>query len=75
MTSVGWNYFYMDDGSDLHDGSGFTGLKVYAGSLTTPEENDFAVVTGISTFEIPAGTELRIPVVRPRQQSDIQVVN
>lgn len=75
VTSVGWNYFYMDDGSDLHDGSGFTGLKVYAGSLTTPEEDDFVVVTGISTFEIPMGTEVRIPVVRPRQQSDIHIVN
>ncbi|MCX6375461.1 MAG: S8 family serine peptidase [Armatimonadetes bacterium] len=75
VTAVGWNYFYMDDGSRRRDGSGFTGLKVYTGSLARPVEQDYLVVTGISSLEIPVGTEVRIPVVRPRRQSDIHILN
>lgn len=75
VTSVGWNYFYVDDGSGLRDGSGFIGVKVSTGNLSKPAENDLVVVTGISTVEIPPGTGVRIPVIRPRQQSDIGTLN
>jgi len=71
VTAVGWNYFYMDDGSAVKDGSGLIGSKVYTGSLTRPAARSYVIVTGISTFEIPYGTTIRIPVLRPRQQSDI----
>jgi hypothetical protein len=75
VLSVGWNYFYMDDGSALLDGSGFTGVKVYTGSLARPAAQTYVVVTGISTVEIPYGTQVHIPVLRPRQQSDIHLPN
>ena len=74
VTAVGWNYFYMDDGGNVEDGSGFTGLKVYTGKLTRPARDDFVVVTGISSAEIPPETEVRIAVLRPRQRSDIRIV-
>lgn len=75
VTSVGRNFIYIDDGSNLDDGSGLTGLKVYTAGTPSVKKNDFVSVTGISTIEIPAYTEIRIPVIRARQPADIKKLN
>lgn len=75
VKSVGWNFFYLDDGASLIDGSGFTGLKAYTDRLNRPKVGDLLSVTGISSVEVPFGTDLRIPVLRTRQDSDILKLN
>lgn len=64
--------FYVDDGSGVNDGSGFTGLCVYTGSLAEPPLNASVRVTGISTLQfLDPGVG---PMIRPRRQEDIQVI-
>ena len=70
-----WTYFYLDDGSTNFDGSGFTGLKIMCGDLTKPSEGAYVRVTGISSIQRPEGTSISIPVIRVRDQGDIEVVN
>ncbi|MCE5322907.1 S8 family peptidase [bacterium] len=72
VTATGWTYFYVDDGSNLEDGSGFTGVKVICGSLTKPAKDDYVRITGISSVEQPEGLEIYVPVIRVRKQDDIQ---
>ncbi|MEN6356718.1 MAG: S8 family serine peptidase [Armatimonadota bacterium] len=74
VTATGWTYFYVDDGSHLEDGSGFAGLKVICGSLTKPTKNSHVRVTGISSIEKPDGLEVYVPVVRVREQNDIEPI-
>lgn len=69
VTAIETDYFYMDDGSALLDGSGETGVKVYTGDLTEPALDEYAVVTGISSAEISGSDTRRL--VRPRRQSDL----
>lgn len=71
VRSVGWTYFYIDDGSGLYDGSGLDGLKIVCGSMLKPARGKFVRITGISSCEQPAGASVTIPVVRVRRQSDI----
>lgn len=71
VRSVGWNYFYLDDGSGLRDGSGFEGLKVYTGTAPRPQVGHLVSVTGISSVESPAGSGVHVPVLRIRTASDI----
>lgn len=67
---IGTDYFYMDDGSALDDGSGNPGIKVYTGSLTKPvSTSQYAIVTGISSAEISGSTTRRL--IRPRKQTDL----
>jgi len=73
VTGVGWDYFYIDDGSALDDGSGLDGLKIYVGKKPSVKRYDLVAVTGISTIQVtPTGERIR--VVRPRQSSDIMVL-
>lgn len=70
VTYIGTDYFYMDDGCRLDDGSGRTGIKVYTGSLVKPTStSQYAVVTGISSTEINGTTTRRL--LRPRLQTDL----
>lgn len=71
VKSTGWTYFYIDDGSNCFDGSGFTGIKVISNTFTRPAIGSYVRVTGISSCEIPSGASVTIPVVRPRKQADI----
>lgn len=71
VTATGWTYFYVDDGCNLDDGSGFTGLKVICGSLSKPSKDQMVRVTGISSVEQPEGLGISIPVIRVRKQADL----
>lgn len=63
---------YIDDGSDIQDGSGYTGLKIDTTTLTgSPTENQYVKVTGISSVEL-AGSDL-IRLLRPRRDADVIV--
>ncbi|MBI2842302.1 MAG: fibronectin type III domain-containing protein, partial [Armatimonadetes bacterium] len=48
VTSVGSDYFYLDDGSNKTDGSGATGVRVVGVTGYMPAANDYVAVTGIS---------------------------
>ena len=68
-------YFYINDGSNLNDTSGFLGLRVsYANlaagnSVTPPADNTYVVIIGISSTTDLSGRI--IPTLRPRDQTDI----
>lgn len=70
--------FYINDGSNRNDGSGHVGLRVDydnlapGNTITPPAENTYVMVTGISSTIIINGKIQ--PNLRPRRQSDIQVV-
>lgn len=60
-------YFYIDDGSGLHDGSGNTGVRVDvsgAAGLEAPQVGDYVRVTGISTTVLVKGRLQRNVMVR-----------
>ncbi len=71
-------FFYLDDGSGYRDGSGQVGVQVFCGglasgnSITLPAINQFVTVTGISARKVVSGRT--IPMVRPRNQSDIALI-
>ncbi len=58
VTYSGSGYFYIDDGSDLQDGSGNTGVKVYSTASVTIGE--YVSVTGISGCEILSPGLIRV---------------
>ena len=66
-------FFYIDDGSQLEDGSGHLGLKVSSRTLTKPSLNSWVVLTGLSSCE-QGVTGRVVRVLRPRRHSDIQMV-
>jgi uncharacterized protein (TIGR03790 family) len=66
---AGEDFFYVDDGSRLKDGSGHVGLKVKSRSLLKPALGVFVRVTGISSCEELGGKT--IPVVKLRKQTDV----
>ena len=72
VIEVGDEYFYIDDGSALHDWPCQFGLKVDCTGLTSPHTHDYVCVTGISATGIVQGDIHRL--LRPRQQSDIVIV-
>lgn len=53
---AGEDYFYMNGGSFLRDGSGHVGVKVYCDPLAMPAIDSTVIVTGISSCE-PLGME------------------
>lgn len=72
VQQVGPSWFYMDDGSQLDDGYGYTGIYVYVGSLQRPNVGKNAVITGISTCEfLSPSISIARRILRPRRQSDI----
>lgn len=68
ITAQGTDYFYIDDGSNLQDGSGNTGIRIDAAGLTLPTHT-YAIVTGISTLRMVNGKAVR--TIKPRSQADI----
>jgi hypothetical protein len=70
VTYTDSNFFYIDDGSNLDDGSGYIGLRVDARSLNNiPSVGSYVSVTGISTVQMIGERVIR--VVRPRNQQDV----
>ena len=50
VLSVGEGYFYIDDGSDVQDAT-FNGIRVTCESaISTPEKDQYVIVTGISSI-------------------------
>lgn len=74
VTAVGWTYFYVDDGSGMHDGSGMRGMKVLTRRFSRPAEGDMVKITGIVGVEKPTDAGVSIPVIRVRRQEDIQII-
>lgn len=75
VTAVSSSWFYIDDGSNLEDDTGNSGVYVYCGTLVRPGLNKYVAITGISGCEAlptPNDNILR-RVLRPRRQSDIVV--
>ncbi len=70
VTYKGTDYFYIDDGSAVNDGSGHLGVKVLATGLSIPSTG-YAKVTGISTCEKIGG--LLYQRIRVRKQADMTV--
>lgn len=82
VTSVGSNFFYLNDGSNIDNGTGNPyGVKVswaWQGSqdgnppIAAPEVGWFVCVNGISSSEVVSNQTVR--VLRLRKQNDLQVV-
>ncbi|MDO8587983.1 MAG: S8 family serine peptidase [Armatimonadota bacterium] len=70
VTWTDFTYFYIDDGSNLRDGSGHTGLRV-TWNADKPDVGRRAVVTGMSGCFIPDGTSLRVRTLRVRNSADL----
>lgn len=62
-------FFYLDDGSGISDGSGYTGIRVLTSGLLVPVEETFARVTGILGVTDLGGRCIRL--LRPRAISDL----
>lgn len=69
---VGEDFFYIDDGSRLNDGSGHVGLKVECRDLTKPALDAKVRITGISSCE-DTGVRV-IPMLKVRTESDVKVM-
>jgi hypothetical protein len=73
VTVSGRNWFYVDDGSQVQDGTGIVGVYVDAAGLSVPGKGSYAAVTGISSCEFYEGR--LVNVLRARSQSDILVMS
>lgn len=62
-------FVYIDDGSNLSDGSGNVGVKGVLNGVEAPSLNEYVEVTGISGIESIAGHNARVVLVA--QASDI----
>ena len=76
VTASGADWFYIDDGSDLDDGSTNTGVKVTLAGMTgapitPPQAGHYVLVTGLSSCEVPVGSSDPVRLLRPRGASDI----
>ncbi|MFQ3549843.1 MAG: hypothetical protein SNJ70_08855 [Armatimonadota bacterium] len=73
--NVTQKFFYIDDGSGLTDGSGYTGIRVSYNNLASgnnisaPTVGHYLTITGISSV-ITINGKIR-PNLLPRDQSDI----
>ena len=76
VTHTGGSFMYINDGSALADGSGYTGVRVETDHLATgntiefPNAEAYVHVTGISSCR-PDGLGNLTRVLRPRVQTDI----
>jgi hypothetical protein len=71
VTAAGRGWFYVDDGSNVQDGTGNSGIYVEAPGLALPSRGAYVSVTGISSCDRYAGR--LVNVLLPRQQADIVV--
>jgi hypothetical protein len=74
VTAVGTDWFYLDDGTGLDDGGVNTGVFVHCPNVVRPGLNRYVRVTGISGCEIQQGSPVPRRVLRPRRQSDIEII-
>lgn len=75
VNQVGTDWFYLEDGSNLDDGSGNNGIYVYVGmSIARPNTGKNVIVSGVSSCEIMSGSPVARRVLRPRRQGDIRVL-
>jgi hypothetical protein len=51
VTAAGYNWFYVDDGSAVEDGSGATGIYVETGEQVVPTVGSFVSLAGISSCD------------------------
>lgn len=68
-------YFYMDDGSSLHDGSGYTGIKVYGTVPVAQGENPvgkYVSAVGVSYCEA-LGSDI-IRAIKTRGTGDVVLI-
>lgn len=49
VTYSDWDFFYIDDGSNVQDGSGWPGVKVLLVGGFPPEQGRYVQVTGVSS--------------------------
>lgn len=62
-------FFYLEDGSGLDDGSGYAGVRVASAGLTAPAKNARVVVTGVAGVTTVNSKTVRL--LKPRNQADI----
>lgn len=62
-------FFYINDGSDIYDGFGPTGIRVASAGLPQPEMGMYVQITGISGVFMTGGELARL--LRPRSVSDL----
>lgn len=75
VKQVGTNWFYLDDGCDLDDGTGNNGIYVDVGlTIVRPNTGKKVIVYGISSCEIQPGSSVARRILRPRRQTDIRVL-
>ncbi len=66
------DWFYLDDGSGVQDGTGTIGVYVEAPGLLVPSRGSLVSVTGISSCEFYQGN--LVNVLLPRTQDDIIIL-
>ena len=72
VTATSRDWFYVDDGSAVTDGTVYLGVYVDAPGLVPPDQGVHVAVTGISSCDFYAGNQVN--VLLPRTQDDIVVL-
>ncbi len=70
VTHSAGGWFYLEDGSNVEDGSGHAGVRILLGSGTAPATGEFVRASGISSVIRIAGTVQRL--LRVSSPADIQ---
>ena len=74
VTLVLGNYVYVDDGSNIADVPGRTGVVVESSAAPTAVAGDIVSVTGIVTGNIPSGWTQNDRYIRTRNSGDMGVI-
>ena len=72
VTTWGRDWFYINDGSNVEDGTGIFGVYVDAPEMTIPAQGAYVSITGISSCDYYDGKLMN--VLLPRSQEDIEVL-
>lgn len=73
VTASGIGWFYVDDGSNIMDGSGCVGVYVECPGVTPPAAGSMVAVTGISSCDRYLGQIAN--TLLPRGQDDVVIVD
>lgn len=72
VTEVGWDYFYLDDGSGLLDSTGIAaGIRISTPTTVSYLIGDKVSVIGALGLDLPSGAPSPVPVIRPRKPTDM----
>lgn len=71
VTNIGPDFFYIEDGSKLHDGTGNQGLRVFSQNLPPVFPGQYLLVTGLVNASIYVPNNTRIRLLIPGGQQDI----